>query len=139
MRLSVRFSVQHDPHIVLRQGPLRDRNNRSRPRDTRFSLRSTGGQPFFLHIKFHWNISRFNVIYDVYKRAHWYVKFTMHLSQDLPKIPITIFLTNCTAISTSRVLLVPYEASHVPTYHKWMKDPVISTLIVYPILALTPC
>ncbi|KAK6585850.1 hypothetical protein PZA11_000907 [Diplocarpon coronariae] len=27
-----------------------------------------------------------------------------------------------TAISTSSVLLVPYEASHVPTYHEWMKD-----------------
>ncbi|RDW68442.1 N-acetyltransferase [Coleophoma crateriformis] len=27
-----------------------------------------------------------------------------------------------TAISTSSVLLVPYEASHVTTYHDWMKD-----------------
>merc|ERR1711939_1226447 len=27
-----------------------------------------------------------------------------------------------TAISTSSILLVPYEASHVPTYHEWMKD-----------------
>ncbi|KAF8862862.1 hypothetical protein BDZ45DRAFT_584878, partial [Acephala macrosclerotiorum] len=25
-------------------------------------------------------------------------------------------------ISTSSVLLVPYEPSHVPTYHEWMKD-----------------
>ncbi|KAL6879096.1 GNAT domain-containing protein [Trichoderma novae-zelandiae] len=29
------------------------------------------------------------------------------------------------AISTSRVLLVPYEAHHVLTYHDWMKDPAI--------------
>ena len=28
------------------------------------------------------------------------------------------------AISTPSILLVPYEASHVPTYHEWMKDPV---------------
>lgn len=28
------------------------------------------------------------------------------------------------AISTSSVLLVPYEALHVPTYHEWMKDEV---------------
>ncbi|TVY68974.1 N-acetyltransferase 9-like protein [Lachnellula suecica] len=26
------------------------------------------------------------------------------------------------AISTSKVLLVPYEASHVTTYHEWMQD-----------------
>ncbi|PVH78209.1 hypothetical protein DL98DRAFT_656276 [Cadophora sp. DSE1049] len=26
------------------------------------------------------------------------------------------------SISTSSILLVPYEASHVPTYHEWMKD-----------------
>ncbi|KAE9366147.1 N-acetyltransferase [Stipitochalara longipes BDJ] len=30
-----------------------------------------------------------------------------------------------TAISTSSILLVPYEAHHVTTYHEWMKDPVI--------------
>ncbi|KAG9244075.1 N-acetyltransferas-like protein 9 [Calycina marina] len=28
-----------------------------------------------------------------------------------------------TAILTSMVTLVPYEKSHVPTYHNWMKDP----------------
>jgi hypothetical protein len=28
------------------------------------------------------------------------------------------------AISTSGVLLVPYEKSHVTTYHDWMKDEV---------------
>ncbi|EFX03931.1 DNA polymerase subunit delta-2 [Grosmannia clavigera kw1407] len=27
-----------------------------------------------------------------------------------------------TAISTSRVLLVPYDSHHVPTYHDWMED-----------------
>ncbi|CAG8983373.1 hypothetical protein HYALB_00000540 [Hymenoscyphus albidus] len=26
------------------------------------------------------------------------------------------------AVSTSRILLVPYEASHVTTYHEWMQD-----------------
>ncbi|KUJ15521.1 N-acetyltransferase [Mollisia scopiformis] len=26
------------------------------------------------------------------------------------------------AVSTSSVLLVPYEASHVPAYHEWLKD-----------------
>ncbi|MCJ1389751.1 hypothetical protein MMC18_002608 [Xylographa bjoerkii] len=26
------------------------------------------------------------------------------------------------AISTSKILLVPYENHHVPTYHEWMKD-----------------
>ncbi|KAK3944199.1 GNAT domain-containing protein [Diplogelasinospora grovesii] len=30
-----------------------------------------------------------------------------------------------TAVSTSRVLLVPYEARHVLTYHAWMEDPAI--------------
>lgn len=29
-----------------------------------------------------------------------------------------------TAISTSKVLLVPYCAWHVPRYHEWMKDEV---------------
>ncbi|KAH0497949.1 hypothetical protein TgHK011_005230 [Trichoderma gracile] len=29
------------------------------------------------------------------------------------------------SISTSRVLLVPYEAHHVLTYHDWMQDPAI--------------
>ena len=28
------------------------------------------------------------------------------------------------AIDTTQVLLVPYEAKHVPTYHEWMKDEV---------------
>ncbi|MCJ1397137.1 hypothetical protein MMC11_000329 [Xylographa trunciseda] len=27
-----------------------------------------------------------------------------------------------TAVSTSKILLVPYESHHVPTYHEWMKD-----------------
>jgi len=27
------------------------------------------------------------------------------------------------AVSTERVLLVPYSAHHVPTYHEWMQDP----------------
>ncbi|KAI9823648.1 MAG: hypothetical protein M1819_001161 [Sarea resinae] len=27
-----------------------------------------------------------------------------------------------TAISTSKILLVPYSESHVPVYHEWMKD-----------------
>ncbi|KAG6071176.1 hypothetical protein E4U33_003857 [Claviceps sp. LM78 group G4] len=30
-----------------------------------------------------------------------------------------------TAIKASKVLLVPYEARHVPRYHTWMKDPAI--------------
>ncbi|UNI19621.1 hypothetical protein JDV02_005799 [Purpureocillium takamizusanense] len=30
-----------------------------------------------------------------------------------------------TAVSTSRVLLVPYEKHHVHTYHSWMQDPSI--------------
>ena len=29
-----------------------------------------------------------------------------------------------TAISTSNILLVPYEQHHVPTYHEWMLDDV---------------
>jgi hypothetical protein len=33
-------------------------------------------------------------------------------------------LTQWAAISTSKVLLVPYEAHHVLTYHDWMQDPV---------------
>ncbi|KAI1614281.1 DNA polymerase delta subunit 2 [Exophiala viscosa] len=28
-----------------------------------------------------------------------------------------------TAVSTTKVLLVPYSAHHVPKYHEWMKDP----------------
>ncbi|EXJ96409.1 DNA polymerase delta subunit 2 [Capronia coronata CBS 617.96] len=28
-----------------------------------------------------------------------------------------------TAVSTKKVLLVPYSAHHVPKYHEWMKDP----------------
>src|SRR5690349_18241395 len=28
------------------------------------------------------------------------------------------------AVSTSRLVLVPYSAHHVPKYHEWMKDPV---------------
>ncbi|KAK3296979.1 GNAT domain-containing protein [Chaetomium fimeti] len=30
-----------------------------------------------------------------------------------------------TAVSTTRVLLVPYDGRHVPTYHTWMEDPAI--------------
>ncbi|KAL1635155.1 hypothetical protein SLS56_001907 [Neofusicoccum ribis] len=30
-----------------------------------------------------------------------------------------------TAVLAPRVLLVPYSAHHVPTYHKWMQDPAI--------------
>lgn len=29
------------------------------------------------------------------------------------------------AISTTSILLVPYESSHVPTYHEWMQEPAI--------------
>ncbi|SPN98988.1 related to N-acetyltransferase [Cephalotrichum gorgonifer] len=32
------------------------------------------------------------------------------------------------AVSTPRLLLVPYEAHHVPRYHTWMKDPEIQEL-----------
>ncbi|KAL2110078.1 hypothetical protein VUR80DRAFT_1637 [Thermomyces stellatus] len=32
------------------------------------------------------------------------------------------------AVSTPAVLLVPYEACHVPRYHEWMKDPDIQEL-----------
>jgi hypothetical protein len=28
------------------------------------------------------------------------------------------------AVSTSNILLVPYEDHHVPTYHSWMKEEV---------------
>ncbi|KAK0665584.1 putative acetyltransferase [Cercophora samala] len=31
------------------------------------------------------------------------------------------------AISTPSLLLVPYEAHHVPTYHQWMQDPEIQS------------
>ncbi|ORY71709.1 GNAT domain-containing protein [Pseudomassariella vexata] len=34
-------------------------------------------------------------------------------------------LNENTAISTSKVLLVPYDAHHVPQYHHWMEDPAI--------------
>lgn len=34
------------------------------------------------------------------------------------------------AISTSKVLLVPYSKWHVPRYHEWMKDPVWRHLIL---------
>merc|ERR1712000_633866 len=30
-----------------------------------------------------------------------------------------------TAVTTEKVLLVPYSAHHVPKYHEWMKDPEI--------------
>jgi hypothetical protein len=33
-------------------------------------------------------------------------------------------LTSTKAISTSKVLLVPYSSWHVPRYHEWMKDEV---------------
>ena len=33
------------------------------------------------------------------------------------------------AVLTSKVSLVPYERSHVPLYHDWMKDPVSTTAI----------
>lgn len=31
------------------------------------------------------------------------------------------------AVSTSKVLLVPYEKHHVHKYHTWMQDPVSSS------------
>ncbi|KXJ93294.1 GNAT domain-domain-containing protein [Microdochium bolleyi] len=34
-------------------------------------------------------------------------------------------LNEHTAVSSSRLLLVPYDAHHVPTYHEWMADPAI--------------
>jgi RimJ/RimL family protein N-acetyltransferase len=36
-----------------------------------------------------------------------------------------VYSNSATAISTSQVLLVPYEKTHVTTYHEWMKDPEI--------------
>jgi RimJ/RimL family protein N-acetyltransferase len=34
-----------------------------------------------------------------------------------------IYLTFCPALSTPKLLLVPYKAHHVPAYHGWMQDP----------------
>ncbi|KAK4114502.1 hypothetical protein N656DRAFT_796153 [Canariomyces notabilis] len=34
-------------------------------------------------------------------------------------------LNESTAVSTTKVLLVPYKRHHVPTYHSWMEDPAI--------------
>jgi len=34
-------------------------------------------------------------------------------------------LNENTAVSSSRLLFVPYDAHHVPTYHEWMSDPAI--------------
>ncbi|KAK5656307.1 hypothetical protein OQA88_4687 [Cercophora sp. LCS_1] len=34
-------------------------------------------------------------------------------------------LNESTAVSTAKVLLVPYERRHVPKYHAWMEDPAI--------------
>lgn len=36
-----------------------------------------------------------------------------------------MLINQAVAVSTSQVLLVPYEKSHVTTYHEWMKDPEI--------------
>jgi RimJ/RimL family protein N-acetyltransferase len=36
-----------------------------------------------------------------------------------------MLLNEKTAVSTSRVLLVPYCKHHVPQYHEWMRDPTI--------------
>ncbi|KAG5290102.1 N-acetyltransferase [Histoplasma ohiense] len=36
-----------------------------------------------------------------------------------------------TALSSSRVLLVPYCKHHVPQYHEWMKDPVGLYIFTY--------
>ncbi|KAJ1675221.1 N-acetyltransferase 9, partial [Spiromyces aspiralis] len=33
-----------------------------------------------------------------------------------------------TVLIGSRVVLVPYEKEHVPTYHQWMKDPLLQEL-----------
>jgi RimJ/RimL family protein N-acetyltransferase len=44
-------------------------------------------------------------------------------------------LTNKKAISTSGVLLVPYQKSHVATYHEWMKDEV--TFCSFPSMTVT--
>ncbi|KAI0593078.1 acetyltransferase domain-containing protein [Biscogniauxia sp. FL1348] len=38
------------------------------------------------------------------------------------------------AISTPQILLVPYDAHHVPRYHEWMQDPVRADHSVPPIL-----
>jgi hypothetical protein len=35
------------------------------------------------------------------------------------------------AVYTSAVILVPYERSHVPTYHEWMKDEVLYDVLIY--------
>ncbi|KAL3428294.1 N-acetyltransferase 9-like protein [Phlyctema vagabunda] len=37
--------------------------------------------------------------------------------------PDKMLINDGTAVSTSSILLMPYEASHVTTYHEWMKDP----------------
>lgn len=36
-----------------------------------------------------------------------------------------------TALSTSKVLLVPYSTWHVPKYHEWMQDEVGTALSHY--------
>lgn len=36
-------------------------------------------------------------------------------------------LNQTTALSTRKILLVPYSSHHVPTYHGWMQDPDLQT------------
>ena len=42
--------------------------------------------------------------------------------------PRTIKLTNLSALSTAKLLLVPYSPHHVPRYHVWMQDPELQVL-----------
>ncbi|KLJ07004.1 hypothetical protein EMPG_17503 [Blastomyces silverae] len=47
-----------------------------------------------------------------------------------------MFINERTAVSSSRVLLVPYCKHHVPRYHEWMKDPEIQQATASEPLAL---
>lgn len=52
------------------------------------------------------------------EREHWYLSFDS---------PFSTTTNIATALSTSKLLLVPYSQHHVPQYHAWMQDPDLQT------------
>ena len=52
------------------------------------------------------------------------MRINEHLGKSNLDLKYDTNLTFITALATSHVLLVPYSAHHVPTYHAWMQDEV---------------
>lgn len=55
------------------------------------------------------------------------MRLNEHTGSHTFPVPISLLTDMITAISTPKLLLVPYSAHHVPTYHTWMQSSALQT------------